>query len=85
MVDNLRQRLKLLRIWFAQNGKCPHCFETITKATGWNIHHIQYKVNGGSNNTSNLVLLHPNCHRQLHSQDSSVVKTASPKKGVMKA
>lgn len=84
MKDNLRQRLKLLRIWFAQNGKCSHCLELITKTTDWNIHHIQYKVNDGSNNTTNLVLLHPNCHRQLHSQDLSVVKTASPNKGVIK-
>ena len=84
MMGNLRQRLKLLRLWFAQNGKCTLCFELITKTSGWNIHHIQHKVNGGSNKMSNLLLLHPNCHRQLHSQDLSVVKTASSNKGVIK-
>ncbi|MCF7514341.1 HNH endonuclease [Pseudoalteromonas sp. L23] len=42
------------------------CRHRITKETGWNIHHIVERVKGGGNELSNLVLLHPNCHRQLH-------------------
>ncbi|WP_259399592.1 HNH endonuclease [Pseudoalteromonas sp. SR41-4] len=43
------------------------CHQKITKETGWNIHHIVERVKGGTDEMSNLVLLHPNCHRQLHS------------------
>lgn len=74
MVDNLKQRHKLLRLWFAQNGKCPNSDQPITKQSGWNLHHIEYRVNGGTNRLDNLILLHPNCHRQVHCQDFSVVK-----------
>src|SRR5947209_20628176 len=31
--------------------------------TGWHVHHIVYRVYGGTDNLSNLLLLHPNCHR----------------------
>lgn len=85
MSSNLKQKHKLLRLWFAQNGACPNCGQTITKQSGWNIHHVEYRVNGGSNRLDNLILLHPNCHRQVHTQDSSVVKAASCDKGVIKA
>ena len=30
------------------------------------VHHVVFKCNGGSNNLSNLVLLCPECHRKLH-------------------
>ncbi|MBK8754255.1 MAG: HNH endonuclease [Candidatus Competibacteraceae bacterium] len=46
----------------------------MTEETGWNIHHILPKSEGGGDNISNLVLLHPNCHRQIHSQKLKVVK-----------
>ncbi|MFA7095946.1 MAG: group II intron reverse transcriptase/maturase [Gammaproteobacteria bacterium] len=68
MKENLKGRWKLLYLWWAQEGKCPHCGERITKETGWNVHHILWKTHGGSDSTQNLVLLHPNCHRQLHSR-----------------
>ncbi len=40
---------------------------------GWNeaicdIHHIQPKAKGGSNDPSNLTVLCPNCHRIAHSK-----------------
>lgn len=68
MKDNLRGRTKLLYLWSAQKGKCPSCGEAISKETGWNVHHILEKTRGGSDAMSNLVLLHPNCHRQIHSR-----------------
>ncbi|EHH7696707.1 HNH endonuclease, partial [Escherichia coli] len=42
----------------------------ITNQTGWNIHHRIRKVMGGSDELTNLELLHPNCHRQLHSREA---------------
>ena len=59
-------RKKLVSLWFNQNKRCLICDEPVTFDTGWNIHHIVEKCNGGSDLLSNLVLLHPNCHRQLH-------------------
>jgi 5-methylcytosine-specific restriction endonuclease McrA len=33
---------------------------------------------GGEDSAYNLELLHPNCHRQVHSQGGSVDQAASP-------
>lgn len=72
MMDNLKGKGKLLRLWLAQDGVCPECGEKITKDTGWNVHHSMYRVYGGSSCTSNLRLLHPNCHRKHHSRNPIV-------------
>ncbi|RHX28709.1 HNH endonuclease signature motif containing protein, partial [Escherichia coli] len=48
----------------------PQCGQPITNQTGWNIHHRIRKVMGGSDELTNLELLHPNCHRQLHSREA---------------
>ena len=72
MKESLRGKNKLLFLWYAQEGKCPNCNERITKDTGWNIHYIQRKTNGGKNTVTNLMLLHPNCHRQMHSREKKV-------------
>lgn len=55
--------------WQRQQGLCPVCGQLITKETGWHNHHIQWRVYGGSSDLDNLVLLHPNCHQQVHSPD----------------
>ena len=67
MADNLRGHQKLLSIWKRQNGLCPICAERITKDTGWHLHHLVRRVDGGSDAASNLCLLHPVCHAQGHS------------------
>jgi RNA-directed DNA polymerase len=67
-------RRKLIALWRGQEGKCPICEQKITKETGWHIHHIVYRVYGGTDNLSNLLLLHPNCHRQVHHQKLDVMK-----------
>lgn len=77
MEDNLKGYKKLLRLWMEQNGLCPICQQKITKITGWHSHHIIWRVNGGKDGNSNRVLLHPNCHRQVHSQKLEVVKPRS--------
>lgn len=69
MKDSFRGRNRLFYLWYAQDGECPNCGERITKATGWHLHHILPKAQGGMDTTSNLVILHPNCHRQVHSRD----------------
>jgi RNA-directed DNA polymerase len=73
----LEGRRKVLQLWRNQNGKCPICNERISKETGWNTHHLVRRVDGGKDGLSNLVLLHPNCHRQVHSQNLTVVMPVS--------
>jgi RNA-directed DNA polymerase len=68
------KRRKLMALWRGQEGKCPICDQKITKEAGWHIHHILYRVYGGTDDLSNLLLLHPNCHRQAHHQKLDVTK-----------
>jgi RNA-directed DNA polymerase len=53
-------------LWLRQQGKCLNCGTMLTDETGWHIHHSTPKAMGGSDELSNLQLLHPNCHRQVH-------------------
>ncbi len=84
MVQDLKGRRQLLYLWQEQNGKCPVCKQKITKLTGWHNHHIVWRVKGGSDKAENRILLHPNCHRQVHSQKLEVAKPR-PSPGVRKA
>ena len=60
-----------------QNGQCLVCSQPLTLAEGWHVHHLLWRAFGGDDNIDNLVLLHPNCHRQLHSEGLVVEKFAS--------
>ncbi|MCP4539010.1 MAG: HNH endonuclease [Chloroflexi bacterium] len=42
------------------------CGDKISEATGWDNHHIEWRVHGGSDTMNNRALLHPACHRQVH-------------------
>lgn len=84
MVETLKGRRKLLQVWRKRKGECPICKEKITGQSGWHSHHLIWRVKGGEERAENLILLHPECHRQLHSQKrdfQSCVQT----KGVRKA
>jgi RNA-directed DNA polymerase len=56
------------RLWVAQSRKCPQCRQEITEETGWQIHHKKWRVYGGGDDIFNKQLVHPNCHRQIHSR-----------------
>ena len=71
VLDDLQDRPWLRRQWRRQRGICPVCGELITKETGWHNHHIQWRIYGGGGELENRVLLHPNCHQQVHSPDYS--------------
>jgi RNA polymerase subunit RPABC4/transcription elongation factor Spt4 len=66
MEAKLQGRRSLLYLWRSQNGVCPICGDKISEATGWENHHIEWRVHGGSDTMNNRVLLHPTCHRQVH-------------------
>jgi RNA-directed DNA polymerase len=82
MKDNLSGRRKLLHLWKEQNGICPVCSQKITELTGWHNHHIVWRSKGGSDKAENRVLLHPNCHRQVHNRGITVGKPRLVPQGV---
>ena len=66
MDSSLEGHRKLRWLWWWQEGLCPICSQKITRNTGWELHHIVKRSERGSDKLTNLVLLHPNCHRQHH-------------------
>jgi RNA-directed DNA polymerase len=68
MKDSHKGYERLVKLWFNQNGICPQCGEKITRETGWHLHHKIWVVDGGDESLSNLILMHPTCHQQLHVQ-----------------
>lgn len=84
MEATLKGRRQLLRLWKEQDGLCPICEQRITELTGWHNHHIVWRVMGGSDADHNRVLLHPECHRQVHTKGLSVTKPR-PARGVTQA
>ena len=81
MMSSWQGRDELLRLWVAQKGICPICQQKITKQSGWHSHHLVWKVHGGHDGSDNRVLLHPNCHSQVHALGLQVAKPR-PQQGV---
>lgn len=76
MLQSIAYRSEITNLYRSQSGKCALCECAIDKVTGWHDHHIVRKVDGGSDNLSNRVLLHPVCHAKLHARGLTVVKPA---------
>ncbi|NOV25206.1 group II intron reverse transcriptase/maturase [Cupriavidus necator] len=77
LLDSMAHRKQWIKLYMSQRGLCALCQCKMTKDTGWHDHHIEYRVRGGSDGLRNRVLLHPNCHVQVHNQGLSVVKPVS--------
>jgi RNA-directed DNA polymerase len=73
MASTLKGRRQLLYLWQKQKGICPICAERISKITGWHNHHVMALSRGGAEGAENRVLLHPNCHMQVHNRAFKVV------------
>lgn len=74
MEKTLQGKRSLMYLWKEQGGLCPVCTQPITQITGWHNHHIVYKALGGTDSAENRVLIHPNCHRQVHAKNLTVSK-----------
>jgi RNA-directed DNA polymerase len=74
MLKNIGYRKELATLYMSQRGTCALCGYEMNMETGWHDHHIEYRVAGGSEALRNRVLLHPNCHARVHSQNLQVVK-----------
>jgi RNA-directed DNA polymerase len=73
MINKLNGRKLMTFLYKRQEGRCLHCNQKITKQSGWNAHHLTPKHLGGAYTADNLVLLHPVCHKQVHSQNIQFV------------
>jgi RNA-directed DNA polymerase len=73
-LKNMNYRKEWAKLYADQRGLCAFCGYEMNLDTGWHDHHIVYRVAGGSNALGNRVLLHPNCHRQVHRLGVPVVK-----------
>jgi len=70
MQNTLAGRGWIYCLWREQQGRCRMCGQLLTEAEPWNVHHRVRRSQGGDKSLDNLELLHANCHRQLHSQES---------------
>lgn len=76
MLRNMRYRTEWAKLYADQRGLCALCGYEMDLDTGWHDHHIEYRVDGGSDALGNRVLLHPSCHARVHSLGLKVVKPA---------
>jgi RNA-directed DNA polymerase len=85
MQETFRGTRTLRFLWHEQHGLCTVCNTTITRITGWRLHHCVPRVMGGSQSAENRVLLHPECHDRVHNQHIPVSKPRLPERGVRRA
>jgi RNA-directed DNA polymerase len=77
MAADLHGRTMARYLWEQQGGQCPACGQALTLEEGWHLHHVQWRVHGGSDACHNRMLLHANCHRQVHASGLPVKPVAS--------
>jgi RNA-directed DNA polymerase len=53
-----------------QQGLGPICHQHLENGEGLHIHHVVPKNRGGTDDRANLWLVHPTCHRQIHSRSA---------------
>lgn len=73
---NPRGGRKIVHLWVDQEGNCPVCQQMLEMEEEWHVHHILPRHAGGGDEQSNLILLHQNCHMQVHSSGLKVAKPA---------
>jgi RNA-directed DNA polymerase len=77
MAHDLAGREAARFLWKQQGGQCPVCQQGLRLEERWHLHHLEWRVYGGSDALYNRMLLHANCHRQVHAQGLKVEKAAS--------
>lgn len=76
MRDTLNGRTKLLNIFLRQKGLCAACGRRMTVETGCKVHYLRC----GNIRTKQMV--HPVCHKKLHTQESVTFEPAPQRSGV---
>ena len=82
MNESYKGRKKLAEIWINQDMRCPVCSQRIEE--NGTIHYLYPYTKGGKDNTSNLAMVHLNCHKRIHAENLTVVKPAPPR-GLLEA
>jgi RNA-directed DNA polymerase len=62
---------RLMGLARAQQGRCTHCGASLFNGEALNRHHLLPKSEGGTDERSNLRLLHLYCHQQIHTASSA--------------
>lgn len=75
MEGTLVGRTKIASVLKKQKGCCPECGERITSVTSGRVYFVISRLNGGTTNTSNLILLHLKCYNSLERKRSRVCAT----------
>lgn len=68
LVEDARGNQRWLKLWLEQKGRCVGCGQPLAMDGDWHFPPLHRRVEGGGDELSNLVFLHANCHRQVHSQ-----------------
>ncbi|OEE64088.1 group II intron reverse transcriptase/maturase [Enterovibrio norvegicus FF-454] len=63
---SLSGSMRLWKIVERQDYKCGVCYQQFGSDDEWDMHHLIRRVDGGTDKSSNLMMLHINCHNQLH-------------------
>jgi RNA-directed DNA polymerase len=65
--QTLAGRSRIEYVWKRQAGRCAGCGGQLRlEDKPWHVHHRLWRCYGGSDTVDNVLLLHANCHRQLH-------------------
>lgn len=59
---------RLIGLAHSQQGRCVHCGASLYNGEALHRHHLLPKSEGGTDERSNLRLVHLYCHQQIHSQ-----------------
>jgi RNA-directed DNA polymerase len=81
MGDDALGRQRLDRLRAEQEGLCPVCGQRFTRESGRRLHYLIPRVLGGPDRSHNWVLVHANCHKEIHDRRLFVAKPR-PRKGV---
>lgn len=66
-----------------QNGICPVCNHRLLNGESLEIHHVVTRIKGGTDKTSNLRLLHKECHRQVTYSKNKKLRAGWIEKGII--
>jgi RNA-directed DNA polymerase len=72
--ETLRGQGRKWQLWREQKGKCLVCQQALDPDIDLDVHHIVWRSLGGADTLQNSVLLHANCHRQVHALKLTVMK-----------
>jgi RNA-directed DNA polymerase len=70
LAQTLAGHSRIDSLWKEQKGRCVVCGQPLRLAEeDCQIHHRIWRSRGGPDTADNTMLLHANCHRQLHAQE----------------